>query len=80
MLAIIAHATHEPPGKHVQFLEYFFTDADAAASRDMGFNAIRLGINYHHFEDDMNPRVFKYEGLKHLDRVIDIVSLREPIL
>ena len=23
----------------------------------------------------MNPRVFKKEGLKHLDRVIDIVSL-----
>jgi len=32
-------------------------------------------INYRHFEDDMNPRVFKPEGLKHLDRVIDLVRL-----
>jgi len=31
-------------------------------------------INYRHFEDDMNPRVFKPEGLKHLDRVIDLVG------
>lgn len=30
-------------------------------------------VNYRHFEDDMNPRVFKKEGLKHLDRVIDLV-------
>lgn len=63
-----------PVNQPVQFLEYFFTDADAAAFRDMGFNMIRLGVNYHHFEDDMNPRVFKYGGFKHLDRVIDIVS------
>jgi hypothetical protein len=61
------HLINQP----VQFLEYFFTDADAAAFRDMGFNMIGLGVNYHHFEDDMNPRVFQYEGLKHLDRVID---------
>jgi hypothetical protein len=26
------------------------------------------------FEDDLNPRVFKASGLKHLDRVIDSVS------
>lgn len=32
-----------------------------------------MQVNYRHFEDDMNPRVFKREGLKHLDRVIDIV-------
>lgn len=57
-----------------KFLEYFFTDADAKACVDLGFNLIRIGVNYHHFEDDMNPRVFKKEGLKHLDRVIDIVS------
>jgi hypothetical protein len=26
-------------------------------------------------EDDMNPRVLKGGGFKHLDRVIDLVSL-----
>jgi hypothetical protein len=70
------HLINQP----VQFLEYFFTDADAAAFRDMGFNMIGLGVNYHHFEDDMNPRVFQYEGLKHLDRVIDIVSSHPALL
>jgi aryl-phospho-beta-D-glucosidase BglC (GH1 family) len=47
---------------------------DAKSFRDIGFNMIRLRVNYLHFEDDLNPRVFKYEGLKHLDRVIDIVG------
>ena len=37
-------------------------------------------INYRHFEDDMNPRVFKKEGLKHLDRVIELVSRSEGSL
>lgn len=41
-------------------------------------NCIRLPVNYRHFEDDMNPRVFKKAGLKHLDRVIDIVCI-EPL-
>jgi len=61
-------------GIDAQFLEYFFTDSDAKACKDMGFNLIRISINYKHFEDDMQPRVFKPEGLKHLDRVVDIVS------
>lgn len=31
-------------------------------------------MNYRHFEDDANPRVFKKEGLKHLDRVVNLVG------
>jgi aryl-phospho-beta-D-glucosidase BglC (GH1 family) len=57
-----------------KFLEYFFTESDAKAFASLGLNAIRLPINYRHLEDDMNPRVFKKEGLKHLDRVIELVS------
>jgi aryl-phospho-beta-D-glucosidase BglC (GH1 family) len=57
-----------------QFLEYFFGEQDAKWFAEQGLNCIRLPVNYRHFEDDMNPRVFKKEGLKHLDRVIDIVS------
>ena len=34
-----------------------------------------LEINYRHFEDDLNPRVFKKEGFKHLDRVVNLVRL-----
>jgi hypothetical protein len=57
-----------------QFLEHFFTDPDAAFFASLGLNCIRLPVNYRHFEDDMNPRVFKTEGLKHLDRVIEICA------
>ncbi|ELR05896.1 hypothetical protein GMDG_07669 [Pseudogymnoascus destructans 20631-21] len=57
-----------------KWLEYFFTDADAVFFASLGLNALRLPFNYRHFEDDMNPRVLKGEGFKHLDRVIDLVD------
>ncbi|CAK5284141.1 unnamed protein product [Mycena citricolor] len=57
-----------------KFLEYFFQDADAKFFSELGLNCIRLPFNYHHFEDDMNPRVLKESGFKHLDRVIDLCA------
>ena len=33
-------------------------------------NCIRIAISYRHFEDNLNPRVLKPEGFKHLDRVV----------
>ncbi|KAK1921050.1 glycoside hydrolase superfamily [Papiliotrema laurentii] len=57
-----------------KFLEYFFTEDDAKLFSELGLNCLRLPINYRHFEDDMNPRVFKPEGLKHLDRVINLCA------
>ncbi|KAG8771221.1 Endo-1,4-beta-xylanase 5 [Serendipita sp. 398] len=57
-----------------KFLEYFFTEADATFYKSLGLNAIRIAFNYRHFEDDMNPRVLKPEGFKHLDRVVDICA------
>ncbi|KDR66159.1 hypothetical protein GALMADRAFT_259609 [Galerina marginata CBS 339.88] len=57
-----------------KFLEYFFQDEDAAFFKSLGLNCIRLPFNYRHFEDDMNPRVLKESGFKHLDRVIDICA------
>ncbi|GHJ89172.1 hypothetical protein NliqN6_5574 [Naganishia liquefaciens] len=54
-----------------RFLYHFFTEKDAECFASLGLNCIRLPVNYRHFEDDMNPGVFKKEGLKHLDRVID---------
>ena len=56
-----------------KFLEYFFTEADAQFLASLGFNSLRLPLNYHHFEDDMNPMVIKEEGFKHVDRVIKLV-------
>ncbi|KAF8134581.1 glycoside hydrolase family 5 protein [Boletus edulis] len=55
-----------------KFLEYFFQEEDAKFFKSLGLNCIRLPFNYRHFEDDMNPRVLKKEGFKHLDRVVDL--------
>ena len=57
-----------------KFLEYFFTEKDAQFLASLGFNSLRLPLNYHHFEDDMNPMVIKEEGFKHVDRVVKLVS------
>lgn len=56
-----------------RWLEYFFTEADAKFFADLGLNCLRLPFNYRHFEDDMNPRVLKTSGFKHLDRVVELV-------
>ncbi|KAI9635318.1 glycoside hydrolase superfamily [Dioszegia hungarica] len=57
-----------------KFLEYFFTEEDAKLFSSLGLNCIRIPINYRHFEDDLNPRVIKESGFKHLDRVIDLCA------
>ncbi|KAL9617479.1 MAG: hypothetical protein Q9160_007742 [Pyrenula sp. 1 TL-2023] len=57
-----------------KFLEYFFTEGDAKYFASLGLNCLRLPFNYHHFEDDMNPRVLKESGFKHLDRVVDLCA------
>ena len=46
--------------------------------RFISLNCLRLQFNYRHFEDDMSPFIYKEEGFKHLDRVIDIVP--HPLL
>lgn len=58
-----------------RWLEYFFTEADAKFFAGLGLNCIRIPFNYRHFEDDMNPRVLKESGFKHLDRVIELVRV-----
>lgn len=63
-----------------KFLEYFFTEADAKFFKAQGLNCVRLPFNYRHFEDDMNPRVLKESGFKHLDRVVDLVSRPVPLV
>ena len=56
-----------------KWLEYFFTEADARFFASLKLNCLRIPFNYRHLEDDMNPRVLKEEGFKHLDRVIALV-------
>jgi endoglucanase len=56
------------------FYENYFTDADARYIASLGLNLVRIPINYRLFEDDMNPRVIKEAGFKHLDRVIRLCA------
>lgn len=60
-----------------KLLEYFFADADAEYFASLDLNCLRLPFNYRHFEDDMNPRVLKESGFKHLDRVIGLCADRK---
>ncbi|KAH8724184.1 glycoside hydrolase superfamily [Phaeosphaeriaceae sp. PMI808] len=53
-----------------RFLDYFFTDADAKYFASLGLNCIRVPFNYRHFEDDLNPGVYKQSGFDLLERVV----------
>ena len=57
-----------------QFVKSYFTEPDAEYVHSLGLNLIRIPINYHLFEDDMNPRVIKKAAFEHLDRVIELCA------
>ena len=52
------------------FYKNYFTEADAAYIQSLGLNLVRIPINYHLFEDDMNPGVIRQEPFVYLDSVI----------
>ena len=52
------------------FLKSYFTEPDAAYIQSLGLNLVRIPINYHLFEDDMNPGVIKQQAFAYLDSVI----------
>jgi endoglucanase len=56
------------------FLDSYFTAPDAEYIQSMGLNLIRIPINYHQFEDDMNPRVIRKDAFKSLDKVIELCA------
>jgi len=56
------------------FLRSYFTEPDAEYIHSLGLNLVRIPVNYHLFEDDMNPRVIKEGAFEHLDRVIDLCA------
>jgi aryl-phospho-beta-D-glucosidase BglC (GH1 family) len=53
-----------------RFLDYFFADSDAKFFSSLGLNCIRVPFNYRHFEDDLNPGVYKQSGFNLLDRIV----------
>lgn len=56
------------------FLNSYFTEPDAAYIHSLGLNLVRIPVNYHLFEDDMNPGVIKEDAFAHLDRVIELCA------
>jgi aryl-phospho-beta-D-glucosidase BglC (GH1 family) len=53
-----------------QFLDYFFTLSDGKFFATQGLNCIRIHFNFRHFEDDLNAGIYKPEGFRILDRII----------
>ena len=56
------------------FMKNYFTEPDAEYIQSMGLNLVRIPINYHLFEDDMNPGVIKEGAFAYLDKVIEICA------
>jgi endoglucanase len=56
------------------FLKSYFTESDAAYIQSLGLNLVRIPINYHLFEDDMNPGVIKESAFQYLDNVIELCA------
>jgi endoglucanase len=56
------------------FLKSYFTESDAAYIHSLGLNLVRIPINYHLFEDDMNPGVIKESAFQYLDNVIELCA------
>jgi hypothetical protein len=55
-------------------LKAMFAEPDAKLLQAMGVNSVRIGFNYHHFEDDLTPFELKAEGLALLDRVVNLCA------
>lgn len=53
-----------------KYLSAFYAEEDAAFLESLGFNSVRIAVNYRHFEDDQRPFVLKEEGFRHLDRAV----------
>jgi endoglucanase len=56
------------------YYKNYFTEPDAQYVESMGLNLIRIPINYHLWEDDMNPGVIKNEAFAYLDTVIALCA------
>ncbi|CEN60495.1 hypothetical protein ASPCAL02932 [Aspergillus calidoustus] len=57
-----------------RWLHHFFTESDAKLLHSLGLNLLRLPFNHRHLEDDLNPRILKEPGFKHLDRVVALCA------
>ncbi|MGD0173630.1 MAG: cellulase family glycosylhydrolase [Anaerolineales bacterium] len=55
---------------HQQVYENFITEADIRAIEGLGFNSVRLPINYNILEDDSRPYVYLDSGWRMIDQAL----------
>ncbi len=53
-----------------RMLDAFFDEDDIQFIASLGATCVRLALNYRHFEDDMEPFVYKEEGFRRLDEAV----------
>lgn len=54
------------------FIRHFFTESDAKFLAENGCKVIRVPLNYHHFESDLQPFVYHEKGFQEIDHVLNI--------
>jgi endoglucanase len=54
-----------------RMLDHLFNEGDVRFIKECGANAVRLALNYRHFEDDSKPFVYKASGFARLDKALD---------
>lgn len=54
-----------------RMLDYLLSEDDIRFMAECGATVVRLPLNYRHFEDDSKPFVYKEEGFRKLDRVLE---------
>lgn len=55
-----------------RMLDYMLGEADIRFIRECGANAVRLPLNYRHFEEDRRPFQYREAGFRRLDRMLDL--------
>jgi endoglucanase len=53
-----------------RWLDYFFNEDDVAFLKSCGANAVRLPLNYRHFEADTAPYRYLETGFERLERIV----------
>lgn len=51
--------------------DVFITEKDFAYLAGIGMNVVRIAVNYHTFEDDMDPYHYKSDGFYYLDKAVE---------
>jgi len=63
-----------------KMLDNYLREEDIKFMKDIGFNSIRVPINYRHFEDDFEPFKYKESGFKRFNKLLKLAKKYELYL